>query len=82
MNKQLEEKGKENRQEIEVLKSSLDVLRKSYKDIQAVSAKRIEDHVYSAFRKLFSANQVDLILGRKKRVVWTAEEIATAFSLR
>ena len=43
---------------------------------------RIRSEIDAAFGLIFTKNQIDLILGRKKKVKWTDEEIMLAFSLR
>ncbi|XP_058815510.1 uncharacterized protein LOC131679016 [Topomyia yanbarensis] len=73
---------KETEKKINDLELGIEQFRKSAIDIQSVSKQSIKDEVRSSLQKIFTVNQTDLILGEKKKVVWTAEEIALAFSLR
>lgn len=57
-------------------------LRKSYIEIQKVPDCVIRSKIRSAFLNIFTANQTDILLSAKKKVVWTPQEIALAFSLR
>lgn len=51
-------------------------------DVQTVRKNEVDERVKSELRKLFTANQTALIMGLKKRVNWSAEDICIAFSLR
>ncbi|XP_065094657.1 uncharacterized protein LOC135715257 [Ochlerotatus camptorhynchus] len=57
-------------------------LRKACGELNDVREAHITQRVRKEFAKVFTENQIDLILGNKKKVVWTAEEIAKSFSLR
>lgn len=39
-------------------------------------------HLKTVLKSLLTENQLDVILGRKKRPQWTANEISTAFAIR
>ncbi|XP_055550078.1 uncharacterized protein LOC129732823 [Wyeomyia smithii] len=68
--------------QISDLTSRIETLRNSIEDVRSVAQSHVNNKLRSAFQTLFSVNQTDLILGEKKKVVWTAEEIALAFSIR
>lgn len=57
-------------------------LRKACEEMGSVAECVINTRIRKAFSTLFTPNQIDLILGVKKRVVWTNTEIAMAFALR
>ncbi|XP_039431385.2 uncharacterized protein LOC120414315 [Culex pipiens pallens] len=57
-------------------------LRNQHAQCAAVLEHRIREAIDGAFGLLFTKNQTDLILGRKKKVKWTDEEIMLAFALR
>lgn len=67
---------------VDDLRSDNERLRKACSEMSSVPECVIKNQIRKAFSLTFTANQIDLILGVKKKVVWTNEEIAMAFSLR
>lgn len=57
-------------------------LRKACCEMGSVADCVINNRIRKAFSTLFTPNQIDLIMGVKKKVVWTNSEIAMAFALR
>lgn len=82
LNRSMEQIIKNKDKQINDLRSDLEHSRKSSRDISRMAEERVTEEVRSALKKIFTDNQVDLILGVKKRVVWTPKEIEMAFSLR
>lgn len=73
---------RQQHKQIKDLTNNNDTLRKACKEMGEVSESVVKNKIRSAFRKIFTENQIDLILGTKTKVVWTPDEIAMAFSLR
>uniref|UniRef100_A0A8D8N736 (northern house mosquito) hypothetical protein n=1 Tax=Culex pipiens TaxID=7175 RepID=A0A8D8N736_CULPI len=70
------------RRESERKSKDLELLRTQIADCSASHEQLIRIEVYKAFGKIFTKNQIDLILELKKKVKWTDEEIKLAFALR
>lgn len=73
---------KENEKQVAELKDSLNDLRKAQQQLITLPEDQIKRRVRKVLQGMFTENQTKLILGEQKRVVWTSEEIAMAFSLR
>lgn len=80
--KQLEVAAKEKDNQIKKLNHSLESLRSSISDITTVTENEIQKRIRTAFLNVFTENQTDILLGKKKKVIWKPEEAAKAFSLR
>lgn len=76
------------RNEIEVLKQQLidksGELSKAQLEIEQYKSRQnnIDTSISSTFGKLFSKNQLDLIMEKNKNVKWTGDELSQAFTLR
>lgn len=70
------------RQEIEQLKEKNVKLQQLNEDLQKVHDYQALAKAESLLATKYSRNQIDVMLGRKKRVVWTAEELSKGFTMK
>lgn len=73
---------KNQQKKLDDLQKDNTCLRKACSEMSSVAECVIKHRIRAAFLTLFTPNQIDLILGVKKKVVWTNAEIAMAFALR
>lgn len=79
--------------QIEDLKKKLYIMTENYKQskdenklllksLSTLEKEKVENGARSLVSTVLTKNQLDLILKKKKKVVWTTEEISNAFALR
>lgn len=65
-----------------ILKTSQKTMSEEVKILSLNKYKSIESEAKKLYSSVFSQNQLHLILKKKKRVHWTRDEVAKAFTLR
>lgn len=65
-----------------ILKASQKTMSEEVKILSQYKHKSIESEAKKLVSSVFSQNQLNLILKKKKRVRWTRDEVAKAFTLR
>lgn len=73
---------KQQQRKMDELQKDIVCLRKACDEVRTLPETIIKNRIRGAFAKLFTTNQIDLILNEKKKVQWTNTEIAMAFALR
>lgn len=82
MTKSIEHLMNTKDEQIRDLQSDLKLSRKSNHDISKIAEEQITEKVRLTLKKVFTDNQIDMILGLKKKLVWTTKEKELTFLLR